>query len=131
MDGNGPMADFPDPARGLRYLRWVQTAGFIVGGANLVLFWGRFQALGFGHAVYFGAAALAALVAASLVTTRARFAYWLFIAAAFASAIDMMQYAHAMFFLGCYLVIGSLSAILEPDEDGRLHLSNPFRRSGS
>ncbi len=106
----------PEEVRGKRVIRLVQSLGLILGGAYLILAYGRWTA-GLDYAWLSGLSALLAVAAAVLATVRAKVAYWLFLAAAIAALFDLTIYIHALLFLGSFMILGALAAIYTPDEE--------------
>ncbi len=117
MDPTKNLPQTPEEKRRLLIVRIVQSVGIIIGGAFLMLSYLRWPLIGSLAGIAAGAAALA-LVASALVTSRARLAYYLFVAAALVSIMDLVAgYPHAMFFIGSFLVLGAVSAIYAPDDE--------------
>ena len=116
--------DDPAIARRLMGLRIVQSVGIIVGGADLILAWLRYQHVG-ALALFPAAAGLVGLLAAAIATSRSRAAYRLLLGAAALSLLDLVSgYVHALFFLGAFMIIAALAAINEPDDDEALTIRN-------
>lgn len=109
----------PQEQRSRRVIRVVQTLGLILGGAYLILGYGRWAA-GIDYAWLSALSALLAITAAALATVRARLAYWLFLAASFLALLDLTSYLHALLFLGSFMVLGALAAIYTPDDEDAL-----------
>lgn len=105
----------PDQERRRKVIRVVQSLGLMIGGAYLLLAWTRFP--GFAPGFVFPAiSSVLALIAAGVVTSRARLAYWLFLAACLVLLLDLVNYVHALFFLGSFMILAALAAINEPDD---------------
>ena len=114
----------PDQRRGRTVIRVAQSLGIITGGAYLILAYGRYPSMS-GDFYFPAAAGVLALVAAGLATARARLSYWIFLAAAAATLLDLVGgYVHSLFFLGSFLILGSLCAINEPDDQSSLEMKN-------
>ncbi len=112
----------PDERRGRTVIRVAQSLGIIVGGAYLLLAYTRYPDLS-GDFWFPAAAGGLGLVAAGVATARARLAFWIFLAAAFATLFDLVGgYVHSLFFLGSFLILGSLCAINEPDDEAARQL---------
>lgn len=107
----------PDQRRSRTVIRVTQSLGIVIGGAYLILAYGRYPTLT-GDFWFPAIAGLSAVVASLAATSRARLSYWLFLAAAFVTLLDLVGgYIHALFFLGSFMILGSLCAINEPDDE--------------
>ena len=109
----------PDVQRSRRIIRVVQTLGLILGGAYLILAYGRWTA-NVDYAWISGLSALLGIAAAVLATVRARLAYWVFLGAYFVALIDLTLYFHALLFLGSFMILGAMAAINTPDDEDAL-----------
>ena len=130
MNSTEHLPPTPEQRRRLLIVRIIQSLGIVIGGAFLMLSYLRWPLIG-SLAGISAAAAVLALVASAVVTSRARLAYYLFVAAALVSIMDLVAgYPHAMFFIGAFLVLGAVSAIYAPDEDEALTIERLMEEDG-